>query len=162
VTTAAADSSAANVSQAGTFGVRWPGPSAPCTSATSRQFDFWLGTWAFSAPNSSPGTNRITRDSTGCVISEDFVDQLGTRGASISRYDPATAQWHQTYVDSRNGRLALRGNLSNGSMILNETATSRYGWTRQSDQVVRYFAETSANGGASWTVVFDGRYTKAP
>ncbi len=162
VTTPGSDSSATTISRTGTYGVRWPGPSGPCQAATSRQFDFWLGTWAFSAPNSSPGTNRITVDATGCVISEDFVDQLGTRGASISLYDPATQQWHQTYVDSQNGRLVLRGTLVNGSMILNETATSRYGWTRLSDQQVRYYAEASSNGGASWTVVFDGRYTKAP
>jgi hypothetical protein len=162
VTVAATDSSATTVTRTGTYAVRWPGPSAACPTAPSRQFDFWLGTWAFSAPSSSPGTNRITVDATGCVISEDFVDQLGTRGASLSLYDPTTQQWHQTYVDSQNGRLVLKGGLVNGSMILNETATSRFGWTKLSDQQIRYYAETSSNGGASWTVIFDGRYTKAP
>ncbi len=161
-TTAAADSSAVDVTQAGTFGVRWPGPTAPCTAAVSRQFDFWLGTWAFTAPNSSPGTNRITKDATGCVIREDFLDQLGTRGASISVYDPTTQQWHQTYVDSQNGRLVLKGTLIDGSMILNESATSRYGWSRLTEQQVRYYGETSSNGGVTWSVSFDARYTRAP
>ncbi|MBI3792159.1 MAG: hypothetical protein HY275_14945 [Gemmatimonadetes bacterium] len=158
----AGDSATGTLGATGTVSVRWPGPATACGTATFRQFDFYVGRWAFSAPNSFPGSDIVTLDATGCVLREDFVDSQGVRGASLSLYDPATAQWHQTYIDSQGGRLVLRGTLVGGTMLLYETPGMRYGWSVLSATQLRFYAERSTNGGASWTVVFDGRYTAVP
>jgi hypothetical protein len=155
----AANEASAPILSTGVYGVRWSGPSAPCANAEDDQFDFWLGTWDFSAPNTFPGTNDITREGGGCLIEEHFVDSSGTRGRSVSLHSRVDGRWHQTYVDTHGMRLVLVGAFDGNRMVLNQDATLRFVWQALDPDTVRYFEERSTDG-QTWTVGFDSRYTR--
>ena len=148
-----------SVTSAGTFGVRRQPSTVPCTAPEYRQFDFWLGTWNFTAPNSFDGTNVITSEPGGCAIFESFSDVSGSQGRSISVFSPADQMWHQTFVDVT-GRTIYSGSLVNGKMVLYISPSSRFIWDPISAQVVRFYGETSSDGGATWNLVFDGQYAR--
>jgi hypothetical protein len=157
---APANTATVAVSRAGTYGVRWPGLAGPCTAPEHRQFDFWLGEWDFVVPGTPPGaTNSISADADGCAINENFLTPTGVNGRSVSFYHPANGQWHQTYIDSNGTRLQMSGGLEGGAMLLYTAPASRFGWAPGADQV-RYYGESSTDGGTSWTVTFDSRYVR--
>ncbi len=89
-------------------------------------------------------------------------------GHSYNIYDAARKVWHQTWVDSQGTLLQLEGGLEGGRMRLEgETVDSagsktrqRITWEPTGPGGVRQLWEASRDGGATWTVVFDGRYTK--
>ncbi|MFN8573013.1 MAG: hypothetical protein U0132_13270 [Gemmatimonadaceae bacterium] len=142
----------------GTFAIRWV---APATCTRSPQFDFWLGSWNFSAPNSFPGTDIVTKDASGCLVEEDFNDTNHTHGRSVSLLSAVDGKWHQTYVDSPGGRLVFVGDAQpDGSMLLYLSGTERYGWKLLDANTVRYYGERTTNGGQSWSVIFDARYKR--
>jgi hypothetical protein len=157
---AAAHEASADVAATGTFGVRWPGPSGPCSLDEDRQFDFWLGSWSYRQANAFPGTNDITKEGGGCLVEEHFSDQSGTGGRSVSLFSRSDRQWHQTYIDTRGGRLVLVGTLVGGRMILLESPTSRYVWEIRDTNTIRYAGELSRDGGQTWTSGFEGVYTR--
>ena len=43
-----------------------------------------------------------------------------------------------------------------------KTVAHRITWTPGADGSVRQLWESSADGGTTWSVVFDGRYVRAP
>lgn len=150
----------APVPSTGTFSVRWLEPTTSCTSRESSQFDFWVGSWNFSAANSLPGTNDISKETNGCLIQERFRDTSGTQGRSVSFVSRVDGRWHQTYIDSRGGRLVLVGQFEDGQMRLYTSPTERFGWLPQGPDRIRYFQERTTDGGASWAVAFDSAYTR--
>lgn len=149
----------ATVTSTGSFAARWPGPPAACVSAQDRHFDFWLGNWNFSAPGSLPGTDDVTLEAGRCLVAESFQDSR-TRGRSISLYSRLDGRWHQTYVDTRGGRIIMAGGLEGRRMVLYVNAADRFVWEALDERTVRYAGERSVDGGASWTVSFDSRYTR--
>ncbi|MEP7348177.1 MAG: hypothetical protein ABI877_23120 [Gemmatimonadaceae bacterium] len=158
---AAAHVATAQITTTGAYAVRWYPPAGACSTEESRQFDFWIGDWNFTAPNAFPGTNTITKDASGCFLEENFHDSNNARGRSVSLVSAVDGKWHQTYVDSPGGRLVLIGALeSNGTMLLYVSATERNGWTLIDPNHVRYYGERTTNGGQSWTLTFDARYTR--
>lgn len=141
-------------------GVHRQTAATSCTAAEHRQFDFWLGNWNFSAPGAFPGTDVITADSQGCVLQEDFHDSSGYHSRSVSFYNPRTGKWYQTFVDTQGGRILLSGGLVGNQMIMNDTPTSRFLWTPVSSMQVVFSGETTSNGGATWSEVFSGTYSR--
>ena len=135
-------------------------PPAPCSSPEHRQFDFWTGDWRVSKPDGSfVGVNRITREYGNCVIHEHYVTGKGYSGESLNIYDTARKVWHQTWVDSDGLLLTLEGGWDGKHMVL-EGAKQRITWTPGTDGSVRQLWEAQDTRG-TWTVVFDGRYTKS-
>lgn len=151
----------APVSSAGTYGVRWIGPSGGCGSAQDRQFDFWLGEWNLTdvtqGRNNPAGTNDITRDPSGCLIDENYSS--AGQGRSISLFSRLDGRWHQTYIDSFGNRLILVGNLEGSRMVLFTGSNGRSVWEPLDDDTVRFTQETSTDG-QTWRVNFDSRYTR--
>jgi hypothetical protein len=151
-----------------------PSPSpfvSPCLAPEYRQFDFWVGDWDVLDPAGNVvGTNDITREYGGCVVQEHWQAR-GPRkqvGSSFNTYNPATRQWHQTWVDSTGGFLLLDGAFAEGRMTLAGDMHTRRGllrhritFTPEPDGRVRQFWDTSADGGKTWTVSFDGQYVRA-
>jgi hypothetical protein len=45
-------------------------------------------------------------------------------------------------------------------MVLYQTPTSRFLWQQTSPTVVRYWQETTADNGATWSVPFDSNYIR--
>jgi hypothetical protein len=114
----------ANSTLGGTEASIAPAP-APCSGPEARQLDFWLGEWDLSWPalGESPagkGTNRITKTLAGCVIEENFSSEgpAGLVGKSISSYDAARKQWHQTWVDDKGSYLDLAGGKTQNGFAL--------------------------------------------
>lgn len=149
------------------------GQSAPratsCAAPEYRQFDFWVGEWDVALPDGKPaGTNRIAPILGGCALQESWTGASGMSGHSYNIYDAARKVWHQTWVDSQGTLLQLEGGLEGGRMRLEgETVDSagaktrqRITWEPTGPGGVRQLWEASRDGGATWTVVFDGRYTK--
>jgi len=141
----------------------------PCDDARHRQFDFWIGDWEVRTPDGAlAGTNRIARIQGGCGLQENWEGRSGMTGTSLNVYDAARDLWHQTWVDSHGSLLLLEGRLTDGRMILRGgaqparegTVTDRITWESTGGGIVRQLWEQSTDGGRTWTVAFDGRYTR--
>jgi len=141
---------------------------SPCASAAHRQFDFWIGEWDVRTPDGKlAGSNRITSILGGCGLQENWTGARGTIGTSLNTYDDARGLWHQTWIDSAGTFLLLEGALQDGRMVLKSAGPPQKGqpldritWEPLQGGDVRQLWEQSSDGGATWTVAFDGHYTR--
>jgi hypothetical protein len=144
---------------------------APCPRPEHRQFDFWVGDWDVTGRNGNKaGVNRIRPIHGGCALQEEWTGTSGFTGTSINAFDPSTAQWHQTWIGSDGVLLRLDGGMKEGSMELTGTTLGSDGartlqrirWTplQGGPARVRQLWESSTDGGRTWSVVFDGTYTR--
>lgn len=151
----------------------------PCSGPQYRQFDFWLGDWEVrNAAGQLLGRNRISKRYGGCAVHEEWQGASGLSGGSFNVYDLATKQWHQFWVDSsgtnwlssdaQGNPATLRGGILDGAMVmlshpetLPSIGLSRATWRPLPDGRVRQTFESSSDGGATWTVTFDGFYSRA-
>ena len=137
-----------------------------CTSAEHRQFDFWVGRWDVRRPDGrAAGTNAIERVLDGCALVERWTGAGPSRGMSLNFYDAAAGRWRQSWVDNQGQPLLLVGGLRDGRMVLesatpDSAARQRITWTPLAGGDVRQLWETSADGGATWSTAFDGRYSR--
>lgn len=152
----AAHEVAAPVAAAGVFGVRWIGPRRECQGGEDGQFDFWIGSWDLLVPGGSAGTNDITRN--GCVLVEEFHATAGSTGRSVSFWSARDRLWYQTYVDTMGNRVAMRGVLVNGALVLDHEGGGRSTWAPASPDRVRFFQETPQ--GSGWRITFDSTYVR--
>lgn len=144
--------------------------SPPCSQPEASQFDFWLGEWELEWGEDGRGRNVISRALDDCVIVEDFdgTPAIGLRGRSVSVFDARSGQWRQTWVDNQGGYLDFSGAFSNSKMVLMRTAMldgqqflQRMVWYDISDDRLRWNWERSDDGGVSWEVLWEIRYTRA-
>jgi hypothetical protein len=158
--TATHEATTADLRTSGIYGVTWPGPTAPCVAPEQHQFDFWLGDWDYRQGSLAPGSNIVTATGGGCLVEEHYSDPSGVQGRSVSLLSSLDGRWHQTYLDSRGTVLALSGSLEGNRMVLYQNATSRFTWDPVDPNTVRYIGEESRDGGATWRVTLDSRYTR--
>jgi hypothetical protein len=146
-----------------------PGGSAPCSGPEYRQFDFWIGEWDVTLPDGrTAGRNRIEAALDGCTLVEQWTGAGASRGTSLNAYDATTKRWHQTWVDNAGQVLRLDGGFGEGRMSMQgvapgadgKPARQRISWTPLAGGRVRQLWESSADEGATWTVVFDGTYAR--
>lgn len=143
----------ATLTRGGVLSVGWLPPSTPCTSPESRQFDFWVGSWAVTENGQGAGSSDITLAPGGCAVLEHF--RSAGVGRSISFYEPSTAKWYQTYVDSDDHRLLLGGRFQSGGMDLlsppdGGPVHTRTRWSAEGTNVRQQVDALSTNGGASY------------
>ena len=146
-------------------------PGTACDSPPRRQFDFWLGEWEVRNPAGKlVGRNRITRVHGGCALEEQWSGNGGVSGQSLNVYDVERDRWHQTWVDNTGGFLLLDGGYKDGRMVMTGQAAptpgaapqmQRIAWQPLPDGRVRQLWESSPDG-STWTIVFDGYYTRRP
>ncbi len=154
------------------------GKLLPCAGPEHHQFDFWVGDWEVSdAAGKRLGHNNISRQFDDCVLVEQWQGAGGTTGSSFNFYDAPSRQWHQFWVDSsgtnwlssdaQGNPATLRGGLQDGAMVLvshpdtlPSIGLTRATWRLLPDGRVRQTFESSSDGGQSWTVSFDGYYSK--
>ena len=150
----------------------------PCIAPQYREFDFWLGEWEVrDAAGQVLGRNRISKRHGGCVVVEEWESARGGSGSSFNIYDQPTKQWHQFWVDAtgtnwlssdKQGNPAtLRGGIRDGTMVMTshpDTVPSigltRATWRPLPNGGVQQTFESSSDGGKTWTVSFDGFYSK--
>jgi hypothetical protein len=144
-------------------------PKSACGAPEFHQFDFWIGDWDVADPNGKPvGRNRIAAVQKGCALTEQWEGKGGVTGTSLNAWDAERKRWHQTWIDSTGGLLLLEGGLVEGKMVLagiandaaGKPARQRITWQKLSDGRVRQTWESSVDGGATWTSVFDGYYSQ--
>ncbi len=142
----------------------------PCREAPEYgQFDFWVGDWTVTSGDRLAGHNRIEKRSDGCLLLESWEGVGGSTGHSVNYFDPAERRWHQLWVGSGGGYISGSGGLDNGAMKLvgehvladGERRPFRMTFAPAGDGTVRQLLEESSDGGATWTVWFDGLYTPA-
>jgi len=137
--------------------------SAPCAAAEFHEFDFWIGDWdVFDAGAATPSARVIVEPILdGCVLREDYRGANGTRGQSFSIYDQTRRVWHQSWVTNRGQLLVIEGRVQGNALILTGADPSkgpagrvRGVWT-PTGRGVHEVAETSTDGGKTWTPWFD-------
>ena len=140
-------------------------PSISCATPEFRQFDFFAGDWDtydVADPSKVVARNRVTVVLDGCAVREVYEQNDGLVGESLSIYDAARRGWHQSWVTNRGGLLLLNGGLEGERMVLTGPNRAADGmpallrgvWWKDGKNV-REKAERSANGGKTWTPVFD-------
>ncbi len=148
-----------------------PPKPAPCVASEYRQFDFWIGDWDVTGLNGKvAGTNLIKPILGGCVLHENWNGNGGFIGQSFNVYDATRKLWRQTWVDGQGGSLILEGYFENGHMTLTDkeasaksgaTVVNEIAWTMLPDGAVRQLWRTSADGGKTWAIAFDGKYVRS-
>jgi Tetratricopeptide repeat len=141
----------------------------PCRS--EHTFDFWVGTFAatpWSLPDSPPtGQLDNTREYDGCVIVERWVGSASA-GMSMSFYDVSRHVWRMVWNDDSNQSNDFEGSYHDGAMRFEGWVLDPEGnriLTRNvlqdvSPDVIRHTYATSPDGGRTWVVQSDGRFTR--
>ena len=139
-----------------------------CSGPEFRQLDFWVGEWDVFLGDVKAGTNRITSEENGCVVHEHWRGTQGGSGQSFNFYDRRTKKWRQVWISGNGSVLDVSGGLVDGTMAYaGETVQPdgtrvqhRLSFTPNADGTVRQLWRTSADGGATWNTVWDGRYVR--
>lgn len=99
-----------------------------CEAVEYRGLDFWLGRWQVETRKGEPaGTSRIELALSGCVILEHWTGLFLTtgrvqEGLGVHRYDAATGQWRQAWVDETPSTQDSVGRKMGDSMVYDEPA----------------------------------------
>ena len=131
--------------------------------------DFWIGEWdVFDAQGRQVGENLVQRMVGGCLILENWLSGTGGTGKSVNYFDPGSGRWRQDWVDGSGRVIHYEGAYEDGAMRLTGTLTGPDGIAQASrmtlapaaDGTVRQVIETSADGGGSWQLWFQGEYRR--
>jgi hypothetical protein len=150
-------------------------PATPpgCTSAESRQLDFWVGHWSVSpkaAPTRKTATSLIEKLYSGCAIRENWMPLHGGAGGSLSSYLPGKNVWQQLWVDSSGSWVTFTGGWDGHAMVLegvwpvpgHPQQKTRMSYRLLSDGTVEQSGVTSDDEGKTWQPGFDLIYTRIP
>jgi tetratricopeptide (TPR) repeat protein len=131
-----------------------------------RAFDFWLGEWdVFDPEGTLAGTSRISSETGGRIIEENWVAANGATGKSISYVD-TDGNWKQLWVDKDGEVIELTGRVLDDGLFFEGLHTYANGYTEQirvqytplADGRVKQIIEQSKDEGESWYGWFDGTY----
>lgn len=139
----------------------------PCMfEAGYREFDFWVGEWEVFVNNQKVGTSNVKVLQQGCIIEENWATPVQT-AQSFNFYNPVSKKWHQSYMDSTGGNWMMDGEYKDGALRYEGFIYSPQGRTpvhmtffNLGPGRVRQTAETSPDGGKTWTNTWDGLYVR--
>jgi len=131
----------------------------------TREADFLPGSYDVSAgPGVPVGEATIDTDLSNCLFVEHFRSRGGLEAVAFTYYDGWVDGWFRIYVDNQGERLALRGAVSDGILILQGTEGTRAGdvevkltWSVQGSGL-RQVWEVSDDGGSTWRQTATLRY----
>ena len=150
-----------------------PQRPAGCSSADSRQFDFWLGEWDVSPTGQSflVAESTISVVAQGCAILENWRPLQGPHGYSINSYDSSDKLWHQEYVDASGVRAPYVGGVTDGIMHMDNLGSlppnappglkRRMSFQALDANAVRQWGESSRDG-KEWNISWDLTYRRRP
>lgn len=144
----------------------------PCAAdAQDRALDFWLGHWTISdGERPSRATSVVSLQLGECLVVENWSDAAGHRGENLFGYNPDSKNWSGMFADNRGhihifAQGTVGGNRAefdgrsrgpNGKDVLN-----RISIIRDTPDAIEQTWQQSADGGTTWTTVFQGKYTRA-
>lgn len=145
---------------------------APCAAnAQGRALDFWLGNWTITdAEKPSRATSVVSLELGKCLVVEDWNDAAGHRGENLFGYNLDSKTWSGMFADNR-GHIHIFGHGTvtagkaefygpsrgpHGKDILN-----RLSLVRMTPDDIEQTWEQSADKGATWKTVFQGKYSRA-
>lgn len=138
----------------------------PAERDVYRQLDFRIGAWdVFDQNGDKVGTNVVTKDEDGFLLTEKWTNRDGGTGTSINYYDPGDKRWKQTWVDARGNIVQYEGSFAGREMSLEGRRTGpqgtvtrcRVSYSLNRDGSIRQFIEHSTDDGQTWHTYFDGR-----
>jgi hypothetical protein len=144
-------------------------PRYPCRD--EHAFDFWVGDFDASPWNGPPtpvrGRLHNTREYEGCVIVERW-EGTNTKGMSMSFYDVHRRVWRMVWNGDDNQSNDFEGTYRDGAMrfegwILDadgKKVLARNVLENVSADTIRHVYSTSTDGGKTWTIKSDGRFSR--
>lgn len=145
-------------------------PPPACAAAEHRQFDFWLGEWEVTRPDTGAvlGHSHITAIAGGCALHEHWRSARGGDGQSLNAFDRARGTWSQFWTGADGTVLRLEGGLRGDAMVLEGELPAANGgrqrqritWTPADDGSVSQHWEVSDDEGQAWTTSFLGIYRR--
>ena len=137
-----------------------------CDSKEYHLFDFWIGEWnVVDSTDNILGTNTVSIKQGRCLIHENWTGSRGTSGESLNYYDVSDSSWNQIWVDNKGSSLKLKGNISDGKMVLKSdlisNSTGNYrnviSWEKKGENVLQlWYTENSQN--TNKKILFYGIY----
>jgi len=145
----------------------------PCAfTPESRQFDFWIGDWEVhdnQRGHAVVGASHVDLILGECVIFENWSGGFGGHGKSLNAWNRACGCWQQSWMDDA-GTVTLYsdGHLVNDAMVLvadKDRPAAQGGMRRLSffklgKDRVRQLAESSTDGGRTWSTTYDFDYIR--
>lgn len=141
---------------------------SPCSfRPEARQFDFWLGEWEVrNTAGQVAGHNVVQVLLNDCVLQENWTGSQGGSGKSVNFYNAGTGHWEQIWMDDKGSVTHYVGDLVENVMRFRNEAPGPAGQPTQNHlsffplapDHVRQLAESSTDGGKTWTVVYDLHY----
>ncbi|KAB2879256.1 hypothetical protein F9K33_09805 [bacterium] len=142
------------------------------TVMDSSTFDFWVGEWSATWDNGNgtvgKGANKIVKILDEKVIQENFADEAGFKGTSISVFNPTQKKWHQAWADNQGGYFDLEGEVIGDKKIF-KTKVKEVNDKKYIQRMLFYDIkpqsftwdwEKSEDGGNTWTLQWRIGYTK--
>jgi hypothetical protein len=136
-----------------------------------RGLDFWLGRWNVSDDERPSHASSVVSLELGkCLIVEHWTDPAGHRGENLFGYNRDANTWSGMFADNR-GRIHIfvHGTVAAGKAELDgqsrgphgEATLDRVTIVRMTSNDVEQRWQQSADGGTTWTTVFQGKYSRA-
>jgi hypothetical protein len=148
----------------------------PCSRPEFRQFDFWIGEWeVYSTSGTIAGKSRVSLLLDSCVILEEWISANAVKGLryagkSFNKYNPASRQWQQTWVDNTGGSIEfLKGKYADRKMVFETNpfqfkkdtlALRRLSFYNLDSAKVRQHGEISKDNGVTWATEYDLEYRR--
>jgi len=147
-------------------------PPPPCSDPIFDDFDFWVGEWDVYGPAGKlAGTNSISKEEYGCLLTEHWVNSGGQTGQSYNFVDLATGKWRQVWVSAGatidysgglndKGAMVLEGTIGYGAGQPGNGAKFRGTWTPNADSTVTQHFQQYDDVKGEWTDWFTGTYKR--
>jgi hypothetical protein len=141
-----------------------------CVGEAYGALDFWVGEWVvYDRDQVRAGTDQVEKTPDGCAIVETWTGTLGDTGRSLNFLNAGTGRWTQVWIGDTGGVVQQSGGVVDGQFrFSNETqrpdgtkVTNRLTIATLEDGRVHQLAETSTDGGRTWTTQFEFTFVRA-
>ncbi len=144
--------------------------SGPCSAnSESRQLDFWLGDWTVTYPG-MPGSaaSKVDLHLDKCLVVESWDGGKGHSGRNMFAYSSDDKSWHGMFADNQGRVHIFQGKVAQGLAEFTgpsrgpkgQTVLNRIKVVRLAANKVEQSWEKSTDNGATWTMEFQGQYSR--
>jgi hypothetical protein len=146
------------------------GDSEACSgNAESRKLDFWLGDWTVTYPG-MPGSaaSQVFLDLDKCLFVESWDGGKGHSGKNMFAYSSDDKSWHGMFADNQGRVHVFEGKVALGSAEFTgpslgpdgQRVLNRVRVVLLAGNKVEQSWEKSGDNGATWTMEFQGKYSR--